>query len=495
MLTISRPRTFLRRLTGLVVAGLLLAAGAGAARAAEAKGLQREMLDRAPDVLRFLREHNYRSVGVLKFGVKKDGKASSNAGPLNLNLAHRLENDLLLKYDQKMDQNLVLLHDASATAAKLGVDHTTADGRARLLKASYQAYWGTQPNLQPDALLTGLVEFGPTLRTITVGICSFDRAGNVDRVATFTARTDLNTLVEAGESFNLRAALTKKRTFEIDDLGDTGADHALEAKHTPSGSNPLDGLDILLEVHYKNRRTQQDRVVPVTHEGGENRLQEPTEDEEVCFHLRRLDPSQSRYGVVLMVNGVNTLYDEHLPPQSCTKWIFEQDSTELVIDGFHVKDGVGGKMKFHVQSPDESRVSEVKYGADCGVISFSIFREQTGAPAKSVPPDQVVRNPEKQPEAPAEDPVKRLEAKAQKEAEKKEELSTAGAPPPPPADLPRDAGPVQTQLRKTGLDLLGVRGVIDRSGFAIDSYVEHVSFKSPVLVSNVSIRYYKAGKH
>src|SRR4051794_15767530 len=50
------------------------------------------VLKQAPEIISYLKDHRYKNVGVLKFRVKKgDEPASDHVGPLNLNIAGRLE--------------------------------------------------------------------------------------------------------------------------------------------------------------------------------------------------------------------------------------------------------------------------------------------------------------------------------------------------------------------------------------------------------------------
>src|SRR3954451_8850124 len=59
--------------------------------------LDRALLKQAPRVIGYLKGHNYKDVGVLKFRVKLgDEPTSDHVGPLNLNLAGRLEIALVL---------------------------------------------------------------------------------------------------------------------------------------------------------------------------------------------------------------------------------------------------------------------------------------------------------------------------------------------------------------------------------------------------------------
>jgi hypothetical protein len=287
-----------------------------------------------------------------------------------------------------------------------------------------------------------------------------------------TARPDLNTLVEAGESFNLRALVRGDGTVEETKVVEDDLPALAEKTKQGEEDNKLvkDEQAVALEIHYVDRATRADRVVPVTVEKGEARAEEPTEAQDVYFKLKRKDSSKARYGVVLMVNGVNTLYEERRPPKDCTKWIIDPGAPAYVIEGFHVKEGGGEHgVKFVVRSQAESDLAAAKYGADTGTISFSVFKEQPAAEVKG--------------ELDGQD-------------EKRAEAAVAN----PPADLPKDGGPtplppdagsVKAKAVKNAADLMGI---FDKGGLAYDSSVEHVSFTNPILVQTVTIHYYKPGK-
>jgi hypothetical protein len=467
MLTTRPPLTTPRRLAALVAAGLALAAALAVPAPARAGALERELLNQAPDILNYLRTKGYEKVGVLKFRVGKDGQVTDNAGPLNLNFASRLETALLLKYDMKEDSRLTLIHDASATAAKLkGANHLTTEGRQRLLAGKYRALWGKQAEVSADAFLTGRIDFSEDLRTLTVAVCAFGRDCQVQKVVVFHAASGVNTLFEVGESFNLRSFLTKKGTFEEVQLDDAAAGEAKKEDKGKADQPPLDSKLVGLEIHYVDRATGNDLVVPPQGAPGQLLLAEPTEGQDVYFVLKRNDPDpKARYGVVLMVNGVNTLFEERLPPQLCTKWILEPGSPPITVRGFQTSNNKASP--FVIRSPAESKANEVRYGADVGTLSYSIFREQPAAPKKESLDD---------------DP-------------KTQEAAVVN-PPAPPADLPKDGGPAKlpdsaAPLKSQATNADKLLGLIERSGFEVESGVEHVSFTNPVLVSTATIRYYK----
>lgn len=465
MFTTPRPPSRLRRLTGLLLPAALLGWALAAPSPARAGSLERALLNEAPEVLRFLREHGYRHVGILKFRVQKDGPPSSNVGPLNLNLAHRLETALLLKYDVQKDSDLVLLHDASEVAAAIpGADHLTTAGRARLFQGKYLPLWGKQSPVAADAFLVGRADFSKDLRTINLNLCAFGRDLKPEKVLVLHARTEMDTLAEAGESFSMRAFVRGDGTVEEADLDGAAADKAQEAKKGNDDRKLLADLPVLLEVHYVDRQTGNDQSVPVRVKGGQATIPEPTDGQDLYFVLRRNDPSQARYGVVLLVNGVNTVFEEQLPPERCTKWIIEPGAAPFNLRGFQQRQG--GMHPFVVRSAAESATAAAKYGPAAGIFTFALFRE--GAKVAKKPAPGGLDGLEKQ----------------------REEAAVAN-PPAPPKDLPQDAGPVQDKALEDANKLLGL---VEKSGIPIDSEVENVPFVNPVLLETVTIRYYAPPK-
>src|SRR5262249_22818055 len=153
----------------------------GCAMATGSPGVRAETLDGAllrlaPRVMRYLKDHGHQNVGVLKFRIKKDAEpASDQVGPLNLNLATRLEIALVLADD--LEKPVGIIHDASAVAATIpGANHLTQPGRHALFTARYPLAWGDQ-QVEPDSFLTGDVTVSPDLRALTVSVLAFARQG------------------------------------------------------------------------------------------------------------------------------------------------------------------------------------------------------------------------------------------------------------------------------------------------------------------------------
>jgi hypothetical protein len=352
---------------GAPLAALILALLAGGPGAAGEETIDAALLRRAPRVLGYLKEHGHRKVGVLKFRVQKGGEpVSDRVGTLNLDLAARLEVALVLTTN--IQAPLGIIHDASAVAAKIpGANHLTEPGRRALFAARYPLAWGGE-QVEPDAFLTGVARLGPDLKTVTVSFLAFGRnSGKLEEVADFTATTDPPTLTAAGESFVLTRGLFDGGQVKLINA----VESALKVK-TGQAVNPLQSAEapVTLEIYYDGRR------VPLEIQGGQARVREPREGQKVTFVLRKTDATPDRYGVVLMVNGENTLYRERLAPLHCQKWVLGPEQRAIPIAGFQV--GEGRAEAFRVLSRAESARSLMDYGSDVGTISLVVFREASG---------------------------------------------------------------------------------------------------------------------
>jgi hypothetical protein len=432
--------------TGPVVLALLVSCLAGAP--ARAEDLDHALLKQAPRVLTALRTHGYRNVGVLKFRVQKgDGRPGDNAGPLNLDVARRLEIALALANPIAEDKQLGILRDASGVAAGIrGASHLTAEGRRRLFAARYPLAWGKQ-EVEADAFVSGLVRIPADRRRLEVRLEVIGKDGKgPEEVAKFTADTDARTLAAAGESFLLRGGSDDGEALLVPD----------KAARVKSGDeeHPLrdDNAPVALEVRYD------DRPVMVVFREGEAEVPEPREGQKVSFVLRRTDKADPKrsYGVVLKINGENTLYRQRLPEVECKKWILEPGDRPLTIRGFQANSKE--VRPFAVSSREESKANEFYYGADVGTISLVVFQDKKGGAEEVLDLSDV-----------AED----LPAIAR------------GLFPP---ERPKNLAALKTQLRK-GLVL---KGLIEEGKEKVDSGVAVVPFQpDPVPVLTATIRYYR----
>jgi hypothetical protein len=342
---------------------------------ASAEEFEKALREKAPDIVKYLKEKKYSNVGVLKFRTKLgEEQPGDNAGPLNRTLAERLEIALVLANDLK--EPVGVLRNASARAAKIkGANHLTAEGRKALFQTRYPIAWG-DTDADADAFLTGVALVDSKTDTITVSVQAFDRTSTkLEQVALVKSKVNLTDLMDSGGSFLLRGAFDDgKPKLTLPDAGQQVVKTAARVR-AKEETFPLDDpkAPVALEIRYDGK------PVRVEFRDGKGFVPEPQEGQKVILVVRRKDRSPARLGVVLRVNGENTLYKDRLPPAQAHMWVMSPDSDPLEVEGF--KTGKDSGEAFRILSPAESKRQEMNYGADVGTISLTVFHEgKAGAP-------------------------------------------------------------------------------------------------------------------
>lgn len=358
------------------------------APAVQAKSLARQLVEVAPEVVRYMEKKGYRNVGVLKFRIQKgDSELSDRIGTLNSTLADRVENALMLALDAEVANPMGIIDDASAVAATLGnPSYLTQAGRKKLFNhKDYPLRWGNK-KVQPDAFVTGVVILPKDRAIMEVALCVFDRDEKFHFFASFEADLTTNLLTESGRDFLiLRGAndgefRAKQRLTNQLALEDSQKQQKKEI-NTPVLKTK--GAPVELIVYYNNQ--------PIPLELGPDntaKIPEPQEGQKVHFELVRRDTSNTRYGVVLKVNGENTLFKQKLPALQCRKWILDTEQQRTEVHGFQRDEQK--RDDFRIASAAESKAMEVNYGRDVGQISLVVFREERigGPPPDDLPPDE-----------------------------------------------------------------------------------------------------------
>jgi hypothetical protein len=440
---------------GRPITAIALALGflAPAARA-ESNSIDGALLKRAPEIIKFLRDKGYTNVGVLKFLVQKGNEPTTdNIGPLNLAMARRLEVALVLC---NPDDKMGIIRNASAAVvdSKRKASHLSADGIKELFNVPYALAWGTDDEpIKADAFVTGVVQLSPDLATTTVRVQAFGKDHpEPTEVCRFEVPTDARTLTESGRSYRLRGTSPAKNDEPADVAQQTEAG---KTKH------PLDGPDVQWDIYYDNVK------VPVVVKSGKATVKGPQAGQAVRFEVH--NKGKKRCGVVLRVNGENTLYREKLPSYMCQMWILDPGES-ADVRGFQSDENTAAGFK--VLSPEESEKEEVNYGEHAGTFSMEVFH------ARSTATPVVTEDPRvKAVEAgvlPADKPIK-LQSLQQKVVEPFNKTQK-----------------VSKGLRQTsGANKDGI--VV--GGQAVQSLTERVPFEcGPTPVLSATVRYYTPGR-
>ena len=361
------------------------------ARAAD--DLSKQLLKQAPEILSVLKEKGYRNVGVLKFRVKKGDEAPTDrAGVLNARLAEKLELALILA--NKVQDPIGIIRNANKTAATIdGATHLTAEGRKSLFNGQYDLAWGEE-KVKADAFITGVAFIPADLKAMIIGLAVFDaKSDQLQQLAKFEVKPDVDELLDSGESFVVRGVFDQG-SLELSDSErkDKAASEAVQTsllvksetseKSTPSASrtHPLSPTNpdspVSLEIRYDGKPQ------PLEFREGAAFVREPNENQKVSLIVRRKGQARPRLGVVLKVNGENTLYRQKQTDAQCAPWVFEPNLSEFEVRGYQLNTGT--LQEFKVLSQAESQAKEIDYGEFVGTISISVFKEQTVEPKRSL---------------------------------------------------------------------------------------------------------------
>jgi hypothetical protein len=278
----------------------------------------------------------------------------------------------------------------------------------------------------------------------------------------FKARVTAGLLGELGESFRLRGSRPGGPKF----VAEEAALDAAKAVRQDGGKHPLQNpeLEVKLAILHDGKE------VPLEFRAGEARARLPGArgkrrlpgvGGKVRLVLKR-DRSSKRYGVVVKVNGVSTLFRQKAEDVQCRRWVLDPGDPALVLKGYQADEG--GFLPFRLLSEAESEAVAAKYGDKAGLISVSIFEEGAEETESTVKREE------------------RVEA-AKAEAVGARELP-AGA---------KTVGGLRFRLKAEGNRRAGliVEGNLRRPGA-----IRRVAFKDPRLVSTYTIVYFtpRSGK-
>jgi hypothetical protein len=329
----------------------------------------------APKIMKYIKDHGYHTVGVLKFAVKKGNQpASLNTGTLNTKIAKSLEHALILLSDPS--KPIDIIEDASKAAAghSRGATFRTAKGRRGLLDHAYPLAWGPH-HKEPDALLTGEVVVARDMKTLTLEVAAFDRK-TPDALAEVASIKNLHVsrdvLAGIGQSFVLSRQLSHHGARDVDQAA---ADDA--ANRDTTSANPASDSDdpVKLQILYDDQPVSidTDATNPGELKVRRNKAADPKEGQKVKFVIS--NTTKDTVGVVLAIDGKNTLFAEDLTskqPGECTKWMLGAGQS-YTIEGFYASEDGKEVHAFKVLSDDDSAKVELA-PEQKGMFSMFVFR-------------------------------------------------------------------------------------------------------------------------
>ena len=344
---------------------------------ARADHIDDELVKNAEKMVKALQDKGYKNVGVIKFLVRRGkDELNANVGPINLNLATRVENALLLGMDPS--KPLGVIRDATqiSAAADPKMSVRTAAARIAMFKPTYPLAWG-KDKVSADAFITGTVDLAPNMRTAKVELGYFDRKGDkIHELASFTVPTDRSILADAGQSFAL-SQRKLKTTRSLEELDQEAADSASEADGGKSVNTQIGAeMPIKFEILYNN--TPQTISQDAT-SAGEFSVPTPQKGQTVTFNL--VNTTQEKIGVVVKVNGESTLGQDINEDAQCQKWIL-QPGKNYSLRGFYSQTDNTVTI-FKVLDDEESAARLAEWNGSrprAGFIDIAVFRENPDGP-------------------------------------------------------------------------------------------------------------------
>jgi hypothetical protein len=371
-------------LPGLCAASL--AAWALLVRPARADTIDECLPPRGAEVMEHLQKRGYKNVGVLHFRVEMPGaKSPFGVGRLGSLMATRLENVLILANDDDRPVGVTRAASERAAARDRKATYLTAEGRRKLFEQKYPLAWG-EKEVTVDAFLTGLVKMSPDLAKATVTLEEWlpgkDQANTLAKFEVATNRlllADLNrNFILSKRSLNKGLKIEEPDPEAVASAANGGGPVSLDKGTPPPADDTFDGL-LDFRAHYDSEEFKP---------GAENRLPAPRDGQDVYFTV---EAKKERLGVVVLVNGVNTLGEEGADRDAdqYSMWVLEPGK-RYTIRGYYTMEnakGAGGQGKrnsslrqFEVLSDSASELVELGDPNKRGKIELILFRQPDGEP-------------------------------------------------------------------------------------------------------------------
>lgn len=341
-----------------------------------ADGIDEQLIKSAPALIDYLHKERVKTVGVLRFQVQRGNEqATFAAGPMNTNMVSRLENLVVLAADPK--DRLELLREPGYVIAskKARLSYLNSTGRREMFKLTYPVLGGEGRTTTPDAFLSGLVQLSSDYQQTSVTVWAFTtQRPSLDPVLTFKVATDRNILADIGESFiiskrslqggedlNRTAARTARLKKDTEDKGDNTNNEPIKVK-PPKPPELSEYLQFQVEYNGEAQSI-------TAGSGKTEKLGEPKEGQAVVMRIKNI--SDRRLGVILMVNGVSTIFEQEGELGAIRKWVLDPKE-EYPIKGFYRKDKTVAPFKV----VDSGLADEPMSPDKVGQIQVAVFDEE-----------------------------------------------------------------------------------------------------------------------
>lgn len=456
----------------IILAGII-ALAAPTTAAAQSDPFVGAIRGQARIVLEQAKKKGFKNIGVLKFLVRMGtAEPSDNMGELNTSLALKTENALIV---ENRDNNFFILENPSQQVVReklLAANHKTPEGRKAFFDIKYPVRW-TRDKVTPSGFLIGTATITPDRKTITLELELFDSTGEKEAIpgGKISAPASAELLAEAGESYvqpeaTVKALISGGPPPSKQELEQQATEN-MRVSDPPKPLNPKKPEPFAPLVKSPVRLTILYNGQPVPVNG--NTVPEPGPKDKVSFHLKNTS-DKGTFGVVLMVNGDSTLFQERVTPLACRKWILVPGA-ELTVRGFQT--GPNSVSPFVVLPPGETDPDEVRYGEHAGTFRMVVYH---GKLSSTPPEDNVAAL---SPDQAAERTITRSRGATKSDDGKPQTLEE-----------------LQADLRGRAAATEGSRGYVTKSK-SVEEFQTEATYFTPVPdspIADISIRYYSPKK-
>lgn len=373
-------------------AAMQLTSSVSAGEKVDELAMEKALLAHVRPLLDSLRERKVKVVGVLKFVVKREGyDLSSSEGTLNMRLAEKTEQALVVATPPSADaieRQIGVVKNATATASKIpDATHLHKDDQAKrekLFDQTYKLAWSIdgKDEAVPDAFVYGVAFIHSDSIHIDIELVAFVK-GQKELIeqASFRTVLGLEDQTSLGEGHLVGRSTTNRKTGEASDTYEESArESILSSKKTP-GQHVLQREDAPVGVELEFAGVKQPlQFLPNAKTGEiECKVREPKAGQSFVVKLFRKKPADTaRYGIVLKVNGENTLYRQRLPDGRCSFWVLEPNAQSLIVPGYQKTKGTDGVTEPFLVVEGAAALNAVEfYGQEAGLISLTVYGEKT----------------------------------------------------------------------------------------------------------------------
>jgi hypothetical protein len=348
--------------------------------------LERAMLSNAGKLIKIFTQRAYGNVGVLKFkvGYENDPKKalSDSLGTANLLLARRLQ--IALELTNTPKKPIGIIDDASAIVAKeaRGANHFGKDeqSRKKLFTLRYPLAWGNK-QVSANAFVSGeaLICKDQESMKLRLYVLDAETLKLTQEPEEFRVALNAGNLAEVSDCYIYRGvvfgpvkpATPAKETAPTPRTGELAA--GIKAAQDPMAHLATrQDVPVRLNVYYGDERQHYQIKQDSTGRYRAYLPKEPAPGQKVSLEMVR-DKGDKTYGVVLQVNGENTIDREHKEPYACRKWLLGPEQGPAVIRGYLVDKQMYEFKGLTAREEKEQFGDGFNYGEDLGTITMSVF--------------------------------------------------------------------------------------------------------------------------